>query len=101
MGISVYRRAPIIDHLLFADDSLLFCKATVDASNNLLKIIDEYAQVSSQCINADKTTMIFSQNVREVDKIAISVMWGYKDTKQYDKYLGFPPLIGRSKTSIF
>lgn len=42
-GINVCQGAPVINHLLFTDDSLIFWEATVEASNSLLKILDEYA----------------------------------------------------------
>lgn len=44
MGISVCCGAPVINYLLFVDDSYIFCKASEVAPNNLLKILNEYAQ---------------------------------------------------------
>lgn len=58
-------RAPIISHLFFADDNLIFCKANTEASNSLLHLLDEYVQVSGQYINTDKTIMVFSENVKK------------------------------------
>lgn len=81
MGISECCGAPTINHLLFTNDSLMFYKENEVASNNLLKILNEYAKVWGQCINMDKTTIIFSRNVKEANKTAISAMWGCKGTK--------------------
>lgn len=101
MGISVRRETPTINHLLFADDSPIFCKNNDIASNNLLRILNEYAQTQGQCIIVDKMTMVFSCNVKEADKIAISTMCGCEDSKQYKKYLGLSPIIGCSKRRAF
>lgn len=102
MGICVCRGAPAINHLLFADDSLIFCKANDVTSNNLLMILNEYAQALGQCINMEKTTMVFSRNVKETDKTVIYAMWGYRGIKKYEKYLGLPPsLVAQRKRFFF
>ena len=41
-GISVCRGAPRISHLLFADDSIVFCRATVEESNRVMKVLEDY-----------------------------------------------------------
>ena len=61
-GVSVCRREPKISNLMFADDSLLFCRATqgeVDVINEVLQI---YAHASGQCINMEKSSVYFSSN---------------------------------------
>lgn len=70
-------------------------------SNNLQKILDVYAPALGQCKNNEKTTMVFSRNVSDKDKADISALWGCRVTKQYEKYLDLPPMIGRSKKKAF
>lgn len=101
MDIWVCHGAPAINHFLFVDDGFIFCKVTMEASNHLLEILKSYTFASGQCINTKKITMVFSRNVKEVTKAEISFMWGCKDTKQYKKYLGLPPIISRSKKKTF
>lgn len=74
-------RAPTINYLLFADNSFIFRKTNIATSNNLLRILHVHAQASGQCINIEKTMIVFSRNVGEKDKIDIVVMWGCKDAK--------------------
>lgn len=74
LGIRVCRGTPVINHLLFADDTLIFYKATLNASNHLLKILSEYALASGQGINHDKTTMVFSRNVKKDTRVKISAI---------------------------
>lgn len=61
----------------------------------------DYAKVLSQCINADKTTMIFSRNVKEIEKVKIMTLWGTRDQLQYERYLGLPPIVRRSHKRVF
>ena len=67
-GVSVCRRAPKITNLLFADDSLLFYRATktkVEVVNDILKT---YAQASGQSINLEKSSVYFSNNTPNCQK---------------------------------
>lgn len=93
-GIRVCRGEPMICHLLFVDDSLIFCNANQEASQQLLVLLKKYALASGQNINNDKTTMIFSQNINDDVKKEILAIWGCKGAAQYEKYLGLPLLLG-------
>ena len=41
-GVSIYRSGPWISHLLFANNSLLFCQANVNECSRLLEILCQY-----------------------------------------------------------
>ena len=61
-GASVRRRAPRISNLMFADDSIIFCKAMggeVEVINEVLQI---YANASGQCIIMEKSSVYISSN---------------------------------------
>lgn len=45
--------------------------------------------------------MVISRNVKEANGADIFAKWGYRDTKQYEKYLGLPLIIGLSKKIAF
>ena len=61
-GASVCRRAPRISNLMFADDSIIFCRAMggeVEVINEVLQI---YANAFGQCINMEKSSVYISSN---------------------------------------
>ena len=58
-GITVAPGAPQVNHLLFADDSLLFFDATPEMAMRVESILQKYCAASGQRINKDKSS-IFS-----------------------------------------
>ena len=53
-----------ISHLLFADDSFIFCQATMEECHHLMNLLECYESASSQAINRQKTSIFFSKNTR-------------------------------------
>ncbi|KAL0358467.1 UNVERIFIED_CONTAM: putative mitochondrial protein [Sesamum angustifolium] len=47
-GVAVARRAPKVSHLLFADDTLIFCQATKEAMRCIRGILEKYERASGQ-----------------------------------------------------
>ena len=100
-GVPTFRRGPKISHLFFADDSLLFCRSNLAQWCNLLAILQSYEEASGQKMNTNKTSIFFSKNTRVGDKEIISEFAGIPVTSRYDKYLGLPALVGRSRMKAF
>lgn len=50
-GIMTSQQGVCIFHLLFVNDSLLFCRAIVEECQNLLKLLEKYEAASGQAIN--------------------------------------------------
>lgn len=90
-----------ISHLLFADDSLLFCQAKVEECRELLNILDSYEAVSGQAINRGKMALFFSKNTRTGVKQDIQAMLGAQVFNDCEQYLGLPMVIGKSKVNTF
>lgn len=60
-GYSLCRQNTKLTHLLFADDNLLFCRATYDECNTVLELLSTYKKISGQKINREKTNVFFSK----------------------------------------
>ena len=61
-GVSLCRNGPKLTHLLFVDDSLIFCRAKEDECQTLLEVLAKYECASGQQINRAKTTLFFSKS---------------------------------------
>ena len=64
-GISICRGSSTIIHLLFADNSVIYCKAIEQESRELCEILHKYEEATSQKINTEKSSVFFSKNTDE------------------------------------
>jgi hypothetical protein len=100
-GIKIAHGAPEITHLFFADDSLMFCRATKEEITHLNKIITDYQEASGQLVNVNKSEMMFSRHVRNEIRETIHQILPMQRVDHFSKYLGMPTHIGRSKNQVF
>ena len=96
-GLSICRGCPMISHLFFADDSLLFYKVSSQECQHLIDILRLYEAASGQKINTDKSSMFFSVNTSEEKKIEILDLLVPMQDSRHRKHLGLPSIIGKSK----
>ena len=59
-GVAALTRGPQISHLFFADDSLIFCKATEKEGAEVQRTLQVYEASSGQQLNRNKTALFFS-----------------------------------------
>ncbi|XP_055961043.1 uncharacterized protein LOC130015280 [Mercurialis annua] len=100
-GGSVCRGGPKINHLFFADDSVLFVKATVRECTAIKRIISVFEEASGQVVNGDKSELCFNAATPPSNRQAVQNILGYKVVTHFKKYLGMPTMVGRSKKHIF
>jgi hypothetical protein len=100
-GVKICRNAPIISHLLFADDCFPFFKATVTEANALKNILSVYESASGQANNLQKSKFYCSRNVPAEAREAIANQLDVTQVVKTGKYLGIPSMIGRSKKATF
>lgn len=58
--IQVARQAPVITHLFFADDNLLFSRAICQEVDQIMITLKSYQLSSCQVVNLDKSEVSFS-----------------------------------------
>ena len=96
-----FSRSLSITHLLFADDSLVFSKASPTECRKFKGIFDGYAAVSGQVFNYDKSSMLFSSNTNQSQVEEIKNIFGLNIVSKHEKYLGLPSMVGRKKINFF
>lgn len=68
-GIQIAPTTPLVSHLMFADDCILFCKANVEQAGVLMDKLNMYCQASGQRINYDKSSIHFGKGCMESVRI--------------------------------
>ncbi|XP_042964706.1 uncharacterized protein LOC122298928 [Carya illinoinensis] len=96
-GVVVTRGGIRVNHLLFADDSIIYGRAKLTEWFKIQKLLGTYERASGQCFNRQKTTICFSSNTpmavrRQIQKVAGVVVCG-----NFEKYLGLPSSVDRSR----
>ena len=101
IGIKLAPRADRIPCLFFADDSLLFCKATAQTAYHLKSILEVFCHQSGQLINLHKSLIVFSKNTPSLDKQHVQGVLNIPTSSALGKYLGCASFQGRPSSDIF
>jgi ribonuclease HI len=89
------KHGPIVSHLMFADDLLLFGEATEEQMRCMVYILDKFCSLSGQQVSKEKTSIFFSSNTNRNLRDKLVRISGFRETNALGKYLGVP-LIGRA-----
>jgi hypothetical protein len=77
-GVPIARGRVRLNHLFFADDSLLFCQAKVPEWARLRAVLERYEQASGQRLNLEKTSIFFSSNTLTAEEAKFYKLQVYK-----------------------
>jgi hypothetical protein len=100
-GLRIARGCAPINHLLFADDLLLFGKASLSEAASLRSCLDKYCSWSGQSINASKSSIRFSKNTNPATSAVIRNWFPYDENPSKSLYLGLPIFLENSKRRGF
>ncbi|CAA7029244.1 unnamed protein product [Microthlaspi erraticum] len=100
-GIRIANGSPRINHLLFADDTMFFCKSNEKTCKALKDILQKYEEASGQKINCQKSAFTFSKKTPAGIRARVKDQLGIKNEGGQGKYLGLPEAFGRKKKDLF
>lgn len=100
-GCRVSPTAPEVTHLLFADDSFLFFRASSEEASRVKNILVRYEEISGKAVNFQKSGVLFSANVRRDKQEELGNILGVHNDITTINYLGLPAMVGRSKKRMF
>ena len=94
-GVTICRGAPVISHLLFADDTMLLFHASGQQAGIVKGLLNTYTAAMGQLINPGKCSILFSDNCP--DAVVEEVKYTLEITQHVfePKYLGLPVPEGR------
>ncbi|PNX84361.1 ribonuclease H [Trifolium pratense] len=94
-GIKAGRNGPIVSHVMFTDNLMLFGEARERKMHCVINIMDQFCHMSGQEVSKDKTSLIFSKNVERGMRMKLLRISKFKETSEFGRYLGVT-LIGRA-----
>ena len=95
------RDGPSFMHLFFADDLILFAKATKKNSITIKRVLDTFCNCSGQKVNHSKSKLFFSPHTSAENIVTIENELGMNRTNEFGRYLGVPIITdGRDKRAF-
>lgn len=86
----IFGKAPKVTHVMFADDIMIFGKATMKEMQAMDQALNLYSSWSGQCVNKLKSGLLFSSNTQASEVDQISKWSGYGYLRKDALYLGSP-----------
>jgi hypothetical protein len=100
-GLKISRNNLAINHLLFADDLLIFGKANLKEASSIKTCLQKYCLWSGQTINNGKSSIRFSKNTNFITAAKILDIIPFSTNSPNSIHLHLPILFGNSKKEAF
>lgn len=100
-GIKTSKRGPVITHVIYADDIILFLKATKRDATNISRILDKYCLWLGQLVNKSKSSIFFSKHTQRHILRDIKNILHIRTIKKDATYLGALLLLTRAPFKDF
>lgn len=101
IGVRIAKGAPIVNYLVFAYDSLLFCQANRNEWLQIQNILGIYEHAFGQVLNQQNTSIFSDTNTSSSVKNQLLNIVGVSECSSHEKYLSLPSFMGKSKYSNF
>nr|XP_027120587.1 uncharacterized protein LOC113737577 [Coffea arabica] len=88
---------PIITHLAFADDVIIFSSGGKSSLRLIKRVLDDYSEASSQQINPQKSCFLTHPRAPSQRTAVVNQILGYNKRVFSIRYLGCPLYTGKSK----
>ncbi|KAM2481186.1 hypothetical protein PS1_004717 [Malus domestica] len=92
-GVRFGCSGPIISHMFFADDTLIFLRTNEKNCRNIIQLLELYCEVSK--VNLNKSSVFFGANVHVDYSTLLGNILGMKVVDNPGAYLGVPAIWGR------
>uniref|UniRef100_A0A803PQ00 Uncharacterized protein n=1 Tax=Cannabis sativa TaxID=3483 RepID=A0A803PQ00_CANSA len=99
-GCKVANGAPRISHMFFADDSYLYCKATMNEASYVQQMLHMFENASRQQVNLRKSSIFYSVNTDHHVRSQIGSFLQMITADANSTYLGLPSTMGRNKNAV-
>uniref|UniRef100_A0A2N9H629 Reverse transcriptase domain-containing protein n=1 Tax=Fagus sylvatica TaxID=28930 RepID=A0A2N9H629_FAGSY len=100
-GVKASIGSPAITHVMYADDIVMFSKATRNEASNLNHCIEKYCKWSGQLVNRNKSGLFFSKHTQKPVIRSIKQLLQMKSLKNDAMYLGSPMFTSSSSIKDF
>ncbi|XP_075097863.1 uncharacterized protein LOC142175183 [Nicotiana tabacum] len=93
----LYSNGPVISHLCYADDTILFSSAEPESLKIMMEKMETYEKTSGQLVNKAKSGFYVNFQDDDIRINRIKQITGYNHCHFSVQYLGCPIYIGRKK----
>ncbi|WMV21122.1 hypothetical protein MTR67_014507 [Solanum verrucosum] len=100
-GYGLPKWSPKINHLSYADDTILFCSGERRSVIKMMQVLKEYESTSGQMINKSKSCFYLHEKTPLIVAIRLRRLTGIRQGNFPFLYLGCPVFYGRSNSGYF